>query len=76
MKQQLLNFCQFFYAVFSMVVYGNLWLDSGNFLFRVLFTLMFIYSAYLLLAIVKKIRQRLEERNADRERKNAGRSGL
>ena len=48
-----------------MVVYGNLWLDSGNFLFRVLFTLMFIYSAYLLLAIVKKIRQRLEERNAD-----------
>ena len=65
MKEQLLNFCQFFYAVFSMVLYGNLWLDSGNFLFQVLFTLMFIYSAYLLLATIKKIRQGLEERNAD-----------
>ena len=52
-------------AVFSMVVYGNLWLDPGNFLFWVLFTLMFIYSAYLLLATVKKIWQGLEERNAD-----------
>ena len=28
-------------------------------------TLMFIYSAYLLLATVKKICQGLEERNAD-----------
>lgn len=65
MKEQVLNFCQFFFAVFSMVVYGNLWLDPGNFLFRVLFTLMFIYSAYLLVASVKKIWRGLEERNAD-----------
>ncbi|MGM9904907.1 hypothetical protein [Lactobacillus sp.] len=62
MKEQILDFCQLFYAVFSMIVYGNLWLNPGNFLFRVLFTLMFAYSAYLLVLSSKKIWQKIQNK--------------
>lgn len=62
MRRTLLDFCQFFYALFSLVVFGNLWLDPGNFLFRVIFTLMLAYSAYLLFLSARNIWQKFQNK--------------
>ena len=45
-----------------MIVYGNFWLNPGNFLFHVIFTLMFAYSTYLLVLSRKKIWQKIQSK--------------